>query len=691
MTDSLIELGKSPEAQQEVFTKGLQGLVSRVRETPVAFMDRVYYLPKSKGGAKWTTRPDQIGVALMMAHPDIRDWGMIKCTQDGITEIGTGITCLKILEGHSSGYFMPKDGMARSHSQGRFNHWIESTPELMEALLADAVDQKVPGNSLQERSFINSTLYVRGAASPKNLSEIPIVWAIVDEPNRTDTDVGSQKVKHGDKVVSRGEGGALGIIGGRFGAQGFGWLRTYGSPTHLGGRIESFIEQCRHVMALYIPCPSCNKYQTLDWGSATAKHGFKWDIVLDEKGETHIENTAATAHYVCKHCQGRFTQSDYQDIKNRCEWFSSSGLWFDCKEGSGEFKKDRSGKFDLDEGIVDGDWHVVPAPAKVGIRKSKDGSGLYGATLWTEACRRFLEAVHAVHTTGDTTELLQPFMNTYRAIPFSIHRKKQVDGKALMEKRVTYTERGGKIPKHVDRITMQGDFQKRFCKYQLIGHSEQGLYPFECKRIEGRTMDPDARMWTELDDLLTALYEREDGVKLPVELALFDARHGGDNVIKLCSGNPQQRIGVYGMGAESTPYFEIDQNKHWRTADIGGVEYGAYSVPINAPEASKRMYHRLDIKPGRAGAIYFPIDDDFNEDYFDELTADQLRPTQTPSGEVVDRYRKEGSEANEAHDLMKYGVICDYALPKYVGQAVDHSQPQPQTTNDTPNASDLVF
>lgn len=622
-------------------------------------MDRAYYLPSGDGGGKWEHRPDQYGPALMMMHPDVKEFCYIKGTQEGQTQQASAGAIQDVMNGYSTVYYTPNDTKAREQMQKIFNHWIDSTPEVLEELRAEYSTQKVPENDSHKKAFMDATLYSYGAKTASNTASITVQRGYIDEPDRIDSNVG-------------GEGGIIGLLSGRFRAMTSGKLTVFGSPTTKNGRIWKYLSSFKHIFECYWPCPECGEMQTADWGSPKLDYGFKWDSVYESDNILDIDKTAATTHYVCKKCKTKIEEYAFRDQLRECQWFSSTGLLFDVNEGKGEFKS--KGKGDK--------WRVEKAPAKVGGRKTKDGIGLYSMTSWEEGARGFLEAVNYFHITNDAEELLQPQFNTYRGTIWESRSQGDVPANVVLDLR----EDGlaGKIPSYIEWIAFQVDFQKRFCKYLITGYCKNGkktdVYCFKCKRIEGRTEDPHAEMWGKLSKLVTDEYEREDGEMLRISRVIADAGHEPENVIKWCSEDPTHRLGVFGrpgtVGGLQRVMFDFSneaKEKGWKTYTVQGREYGGYGIPINPHKASKRVYSRLSIKKGTPGAFHFAKTDDFNQDFADEAVADK-HSRKKSNGEEYDHYEKEDSVPNEAHDLLKYSEANVYVYDKY-GAAVPMMEP----------------
>ena len=616
-------------------------------------MDRVYYLSSHGGGGKWITRPDQRGSALMKRHPDVKESCHIKSTQEGESEQAGGSAILDALEGHSVVYYMPNDKKAREFTEKTFNHWIDSVDEVLAEFKHEKASQKVTGNDLNTKPFLDATLYCLGAKSAANLATITVQRGYIDEPDRIDANI-------------QNEGGVIGLLQGRFRSIPSGRLAVLGSPTTKSGRIWKYLSTCKHVFECFWPCPECEKMQTADWGSAQHDYGFKWSPVHDGD-ELDIEETAKSAHYVCKHCKHEILEADFRDQLHKCEWFSNTGLWFDVKasNGRGEFKAKQNNE-----------WRITEAPAKIGIRKTRDGIGLYSLTSWVEGVRGWLEAVNYTHVNDDPDEFLKPQFNTYRGTIFEEISQQSVEPDVVLTHRLK--NKLDKLPNNIERMGMEIDFQKRFCKYMVTGYSKNGkktdILCWICKRIEGITADPDAEYWRELSEIATAKYEREDGQVLRIGRVIADAGHQPDNVIKWCSEDPDHRIGVFGragsVGGKERVLFDYDPDnpeKDWQSYTVGDKDYGGYGVSINPHKASSRVYSRLAKEPEEPGCFILRNTDDFNRTFAEEAVADKhSRKRRAATGEWYDHYEKEhDSDDNESHDLLKYSIIVLHVLDRY--------------------------
>ena len=114
-------------------------------------------------------------------------------------------------------------------------------------------------------------------------------------------------------------------------------------------------------------------------------------------------------------------------------------------------------------------------------------------------------------------------------------------------------------------------------------------------------------------------------------------------------------------------YDDKDRDKSWQSYTVEGKDYGAQGVSINPHKASSRVYARLAKNPKEPGCFILRKTDDFNQTFAEEAVADKhSRKKRAATGEWYDHYEKENdSDANEAHDLLKYSIIVLFILDKY--------------------------
>jgi phage terminase large subunit GpA-like protein len=91
-----------------------------------------------------------------------------------------------------------------------------------------------------------------------------------------------------------------------------------GTPTVAGhSRLEAEMASSDY-RRLWVPCPLCGEYQILRMGNKNEPGGIRWDHRAD--GSTDSNEAYETAHYVCRHCEGKI----YDEHRAR---MMRSGIW----------------------------------------------------------------------------------------------------------------------------------------------------------------------------------------------------------------------------------------------------------------------------------------------------------------------------------------------------------------------------
>jgi len=623
-------------------------------------MDEDHWLPKGKGG-KWETRAVQIGLMLMWQHPDLKEFGGPKCTQFGYSEIASGIAMWLIEQGVANAYFLPDNKLARRHSNQTIKHWVRTHASLSRLLVCGDVDKQHPTNTTELREFTTGSFYCLGAATPSNTAVFTVFFIQWDEPNRTKENIG-------------GEGGLLGLARGRFASSPLGGrIRLFGSPTVPKATIETYIDGCEHVMECFLPCPLCDEYSTLHWGDKDDPYGVEWDDLPD------FEASGKTVRHRCRHCNECWTQDRMDEITPRCEWRSVPGnalqsqdgfdpetynhYWFDTSEEDGDFKQK-----------IDGKWQVVKPPARMGVQLCHDGMGMYGETPWSEAVRVCREATRLEKMQGDISEI-QPFENTFRGITHLRTAATEVATDELFDRREIYPHR---IPAAIQSLTLGADFGGKYSKYQIDGHGANGeRWGIELRKIDGDREDPQSAMYAQLDRIMSAEYEREDGEMLTIDMSILDGRYSMDKVKLLAAKDPTKRIVVLGDGKNlRRATFDFDKDRDWSEED------GCFTVTINPNKASGALYHKLRQPLDSESPYHIPksirqedgsllVLEDFNRVNLKEMTADKAKSRKFGNGWIVG-YEKEGPHVdNESHDTAKYNGIALTAATKHGPVVID--------------------
>ena len=592
------------------------------------WMDKYYRKPMEEGvGSQWKTRNMQKGIMIALCHPEVQKIFFQKMSQFGGTTFATAAQNYFNVEwDYNTCYYLPIDSEAKEHSKSKWATMIRDVPILSDALVAPNIQSHHPKNQHDFKMFTTSSAYCRGATSASRFQRITLHFAVLDEIDRMERDIGR---------TGNGEGSPVKLVEGRFREQGYGKLFCLGTPTRLGDSpIHELCQSCDDKFEWHAPCPLCSKKQVIVWGAPDLEYGFKWDDSLGT-----VEDKVNSCHYICKHCEGSFKYKDFNYIKDDGYWVNpETGMWIDTEENT---FKDKDGNLVSN---VNKDLAFVPSP---------DCSGLVSNISWEDGLEEFLNAVIRAKT-GNNSDLVA-WTNTFAGQPFSEQSEKPAAPHELLDRREDYY---GTIPNGVKLLTMGVDFQDKFCKYQIDGHGFNGeQWALICERLEGRTDDIEAQFWDELDYIARKTYHREDNKPLKIEAVIADAGFSRNNVLAWCGRDKDQRIAVKGSGKNlELPMFQPDWLKDF------DPEFNCWYVTINPYKASKLLYRKLNTpfpEDGISFEDYYhhPISDHFNIDYFNELTADKEAYKKIGREKGLWYENKYGAP-NEAHDISKYQFIA---------------------------------
>nr|BDD46851.1 terminase [bacterium] len=222
-------------------------------------------------------------------EPGVREIVFMTSAQVGKTEILNNICGYFIHQDPSPILFIqPTLDMAEAWSKDRFAPMIRDT-EALRDLIKDPRSRN-SGNTLLHKKFPGGHITMAGANSPSSLASRPIRIVLLDEEDRypvsagTEGDPGSLAQKRTTTFWNR-------------------LLVTASTPTIEGeSRIDARYKQSDQ-RKYYVPCPECNKHQTLKWAN------LKFD-----------KTDPSTAHYECEHCQAKLTESDKLWMLSRGKW-----------------------------------------------------------------------------------------------------------------------------------------------------------------------------------------------------------------------------------------------------------------------------------------------------------------------------------------------------------------------------------
>jgi phage terminase large subunit GpA-like protein len=360
--------------------------------------------------------------------------------------------------------------MAESWSKDRFAPMLRDT-KVLSGLVKDPRSRD-SGNTLLHKSFAGGHISIVGANSPVGLASRPIRIVLCDEVDRYPSSAGTE----GDPVsLARKRTVTF-------------WNKKVlltSTPTTKGtSRIEAAYLQSdqRHY---HVPCPHCNKYQTLKWSQV------KWESSKDEFDKT--QHKPETAHYVCEHNDCIIRDADKAKMLNLGRWVADK-----------------------------------PFAGIAGFHLNE----LYSPWVsFAEMAREFLRAKLLPET-------LKTWVNTSLGEPWE-EDGETVEADVLFQRREDW---GQAAPKEVVLVTAGIDVQGDRLEVELKGWGRQE----ECWSLDYRILygnPAESHVWDVLDTYLLRPIRSATGILLDIKSACIDSGgHHTQAVYEFCKSRGLRNI-----------------------------------------------------------------------------------------------------------------------------------------------------
>jgi phage terminase large subunit GpA-like protein len=322
---------------------------------------------------------------------------------------------------------------------------------------------------------------------------------------------------------------------------------------------------------------------------------LSWSQVQwDKSGDEHLANTAT---YVCPHCGALIADGQKQAMLRRGEW-----------RGAKPFTGHAS--FHLSE---------LYSP----FRK------------WRDIVTSFLEKKAA----GD----LQSFVNVSLAETWALEGEKQ-DPDSLYARREHYKE---EVPEEALVITAAVDVQddRLEIQYEGWGAGEEN-WKIAFDVLRGDLNKPE--IWKRLDAALDRKFKHETGLTLDVSGTTIDT--GGHYTQAVYDYVKRRGYGVFAIKGSSSQDAPIVNRP--TKSNLGKINL--FSLGVHKIKAT--IMQRSRILETGYGYIHFPISEDFDREWFDQYTAEEL-VTKYIKGVRKEVWNKTRPR-NEAFDLSGYNYAC---------------------------------
>jgi phage terminase large subunit GpA-like protein len=395
------------------------------------------------------------------------------------------------------------------------------------------------------------------------------------------------------------EGSPIGLVEARQRTFGRRKMALFSTPTIAG---RSAIEEAYHdtdQRRYYVPCPDCGHLQPLEFGQ------LQW---------TKYGRTPEQAVYECRACFVLIEQ-------HRKTWLLERGQWVAERPGHREGK---ARGYHL---------NALYAPA--------------GWISWGDIAAQFTK-VHA------TPEKFRVFVNTvlgetWRAVGDA------PEWEALMRRRATYAI--GTVPAGALFLTAGVDVQKDRLVYEVVGWGRgKRSWSVDAGELPGDTADLKNGPWPRLSELLDRQFPHASGVSMPIAVLAVDSGFNTQTVYSWTRGYPMSRVlavkGVDSGGALVASPTSIEVSINGRRRKRGGRVW-----PVSGGIAKSELFGWLRLErptDGSAtpeGFCEFP---EYGEEFFKQLTAEQLVPHRTRKGYVRLEWELIPGRQNHALDCRVY-------------------------------------
>lgn len=327
----------------------------------------------------------------------------------------------------------------------------------------------------------------------------------------------------------------------------------------------------------YVPCPHCQAMQPLEFSRLT------W---------TALDLPPGRAVYLCRACE--------EPIENRQKaWMLGRGEWRAEAETS--------------DPRVRG-YHLSALYSPVGWLS------------WGAIAEQFVKA-------AKDPQKLRVFTNTVLGETWA-DKGEAPEWQRLYDRRESYAM--GTVPAGALFLTAGVDVQKDRLVVEIVGWGRgKASWSIDYGVLPGDTSDLQGGPWPQLDALLARAFAHEAGVEMPIRMLAVDSGYNTQAVYTWARKYPLNRViavkGQAGGGVLIGSPSTVDITLRGKRPIYG------YKVwPIVGGVAKSELYGHLRLERGEDGALppgwcHFP---EYDEDYFQQLTAEQLVPRRTRGGFV---------------------------------------------------------
>jgi len=506
--------------------------------------DQHFYLsPESSSVAgRWETLPYQKAIMNAMSNDDIEIVTWKKSARVGYTK------CFCAAVGYFAEHkkrnqviYQPTDSDAEDFAKDEIDTLIRDVPCVRDTMKTDP-EKKSKDNTITKKSFVGSTLDIKGGKSARNYRRLTKDVVYYDELDGFDHDVD-------------GEGSATSLGDTRITTSSFPKSIRGSTPRQSGlSQIEASFEEADLQFYRHYNCPHCNTWHQLRWS-----------------GMTWMDNDSSTVHHACEHCGGMIHYSQIAELDKVGQWRTEQGQYINEND---LFFNDKNKKIDPPRHIA---FHIW--------------AGYSYFTTWPQLVAEFLIANKSAKE-GNVSRL-KTFVNTKLGESWS-EQGEQVDHETLISRRESYTDVKDNVKLLTGSVDVQGDRLEVLVIGWLKGYEN---YHVDHIILMG---DPSkGAVWDELTATLRTQYLKENGTPIGIHTTCIDS--GGHHTQIVYDYVKRRKVNrlyaIKGMAGEGRAVAN--------PRDIIGYPHKRKVIMVGVDTAKAMIYSLLKVRDVGAGYCHF--------------------------------------------------------------------------------------
>lgn len=615
------------KALKEAINTGLSTLYRQPPLTGTDWANSHFYLSSESSyqEGRWETLPFQVALLNMICNDEIRIVNIIKSARVGYSKMLIAAGGYQLEHKRRNILFLvPTDQSSKEFMKDQIQTMIRDVPSVRK--LAPWFGKKHPDNTLDKKRFSHGKqLWCRGGASANNYRALSTDTVIYDELASFDHDIEGEGSPTflGDKRI---EGSA-------FPKSVRGSTPSENKSETERCQIHAAADESPHLFKLNVPCPHCQKEQSLKWGGKDCSFGIKWD-----------PDNPLGAWYLCEHSGCVVQQHEMYEMQPQGRWIcEKTGIW--TRDG-----------YDF----YDSADMPVPTPRNI---TAHIWSAYSPFAPWGGIAEDFLKIK------GDRSRL-KTFTNTTLGEVWEEDVGERLEWQRLYARREVYPE----LPD--EGLVLMGGIDTQDDRYEgrvwAFGKGEEA-WLVDRWVLMGDPASEELRR--KVRERIRKQYTRTNGEKVGVIRWCWDS--GGHYTDEVYAESralgvmwviPVKGESNYGRPIATMP------NKRKKGSRV-------YLTMVGTDNAKELIYNRLkqDYEPGQSqpGFLHLPANSDIcDEDELKQLTAEE-KQVQIVKGKRVYRWTAKGRR-NEALDCLVYAIAALRISQQRFGLNLDEIEaPQP--------------